>query len=154
MVGCSHISAATEAWGTDLCISRMVVAAWLLRRPLLSAGSVLAWLPKPFLMNLDQQNPTALQDLSRHKLLKTSPFFFLSIIFRSSSPRPRPLRQRKYQPNMPWIYAIGGQSRDTFLERWYGKRSPRQSTEEKETKGRENTLEQKKQSPTTHPKFP
>lgn len=76
MVGYFHISAATEARGTDLCISRVVVAAWLLGRPLLSAGSVLAWLPKPFLMNLDQQNPTALQDLSRHKLLKTSVFFF------------------------------------------------------------------------------
>lgn len=104
-VGCSHISAATEAWRPDL----YALPEWWWHgcsEGLFSAGPVLAWLPKSFLMNPDQQNPT-FQDQSRQKLLKTLPLYFFLLFLEVSFPAPRPLRQRKYQPNMQvWLLAL------------------------------------------------
>lgn len=90
MTGCSHTSAATEAREPDLCVLRVVVA-WLLRRPLFSAGSVLAWLPKSILMN-----PT-FQDLNRQKLSKTLPLYFFFLLFLEvpfPAPRPGPKTEK------------------------------------------------------------
>lgn len=57
-----------------LCTFGVVVACC--SEGLFLADPILVWLPKTFLMNLDQQNPTAFQDLSRQKLSKTLTFYY------------------------------------------------------------------------------
>lgn len=84
---CSH-------WGLrarPLCTSRVVVA-WLLRRPLFLAGSVLAWLPKSILMN------SIFQDLNRQKLSKTLPLYFFLLFLEVPFPAPRPTPKTEKVP--------------------------------------------------------
>lgn len=94
MVGCSPHLCSQRPEVRPLCTSRVVVACC--SEGLFLADSILVWLPKTFLMNLDQQNPTAFQDLRRQKLSKTNFLLFLEVPF----PAPMALRQRKYQSNM------------------------------------------------------